>query len=224
MIPIKDENPTATFPAVTLFIILANIAIFISMLQMQPQSLERLVYVRGVVPRRILYHASIPAFTTIFSSMFLHGGFFHLLGNMWYLWIFGNNIEDVAGHFRFIFFYILCGAAGAIIHIISAPSSSIPTIGASGAIAGVLGAYLVTFPAARILTVIPIFFFFRIVRLPALLFLGFWIILQVLMGLSSRSDITGGVAWFAHIGGFVTGIILIRFFRRKGPVKTIRWG
>ena len=151
---------------------------------------------------------SIPL--SLFSSMFLHGGFFHLAGNMLYLWIFGDNVEDQLGHVKFFVFYVLCGLAASLLHILSAPNSQVPMVGASGAIAGVLGAYMIRFPKARILTLIFFGFFIRVVRIPALFVLGFWFILQLFYALPSIGSTSGGVAWFAHIGGFLAGIVLFK--------------
>ncbi len=149
---------------------------------------------------------------SLFSSMFLHGGFLHLAGNMLYLWIFGDNVEDQLGHVKFFIFYILCGLAASLLHIITAPNSKVPMVGASGAIAGVLGAYMIRFPRARILTLIFLGFFIRIVAVPALFVLGFWFILQLLYAFPSIGSTSGGVAWFAHVGGFLAGIVLFKLF------------
>jgi hypothetical protein len=151
--------------------------------------------------------------------MFLHGGWFHFLGNMLYLWVFGDNVEDRLGHFRFLIFYLVCGLSAAALHIFTNPYSKMPTVGASGAIAGVLGAYLVLFPRARVLTLVPILFFFQLMELPAVIFLGIWFIFQFFSGALSLtagggSDV-GGTAWWAHIGGFIAGVIMVLRFRRK---------
>ena len=153
---------------------------------------------------------SIPL--SLFSSMFLHGGFLHLAGNMLYLWIFGDNVEDQLGHVKFFIFYIMCGLAASLLHIFTSPNSQVPMVGASGAIAGVLGAYMIRFPKARILTLIFFGFFIRVIRVPALFVLGFWFILQLLYALPSIGSTSGGVAWFAHVGGFLAGIVLFKLF------------
>jgi membrane associated rhomboid family serine protease len=176
----------------------------------------------GVVPRLVvesLYepHALVGVVLPLFTSMFLHGGWLHLGGNMLYLWVFGDNIEDKLGRARYLIFYILCGLAAAILHVVIDPMSEVPTVGASGAISGVLGAYLLLFPKARIVTLIPIFVFLQVAELPALLVLGFWFVLQFFNGLVSLGYETagmGGVAWWAHIGGFVAGMILVYPFRK----------
>jgi membrane associated rhomboid family serine protease len=228
MIPIKDKNPTDIFPVVTILIIFANVMIFIFQLTQGAAKGNQLVLELGMIPKEITQMENlpksemVPPLLTIFTSMFLHGGFLHLIGNMLYLWIFGNNIEDAMGHFKFIAFYIICGLAATFAHILSAPSSAIPTIGASGAIAGILGAYLLLYPKARILTVIPIFYFIRIVELPAIVVLGFWFIIQVLRGMGGTAT-GGGVAWFAHIGGFVAGLALIKLFASKKEEETIEY-
>jgi membrane associated rhomboid family serine protease len=146
--------------------------------------------------------------------MFIHGGWLHIGGNMLYLWIFGNNIEDIVGHFRFVVFYILCGLIATLAHVLSSPNSQIPMVGASGAIAGVLGAYFVSFPGARVRVLIPILIFFYSVRIPAIIVLGFWFLIQILNA-SAMPGQMGGVAWFAHIGGFIAGMVLVKIYRRR---------
>jgi len=156
--------------------------------------------------------------------MFLHGGIMHILGNMWFLYIFGDNIEDRLGHFRYLVFYLLCGLAAGFVHLATNWHSTMPTIGASGAIAGVMGGYLLLYPHARVLTLIPIFFFFQFVELPAYIFLGFWIFIQIISAGFIRSDV-GGIAWFAHIGGFVVGLVMVKVFQwipRTGMDETVR--
>jgi membrane associated rhomboid family serine protease len=159
--------------------------------------------------------AAVPASMTLLTSMFLHGGFMHLIGNMLYLWIFGNNIEDIMGHVRFIFFYVLCGIIAALSHAAIDPDSTVPMIGASGAISGVLGAYLLIYPRAHVLVLIPLGFFTRLIYVPAGFVLGLWFILQILSGGMSLGQEGGGVAFFAHVGGFVAGMALIPFFKHK---------
>ena len=163
----------------------------------------------------------IPIWFTLITSMFLHGGLVHLLGNMLYLWIFGDNVEDAMGHTRFLGFYLVCGVAASFAQIAISPDSGIPQIGASGAIAGVLAAYFMLFPQSRVLTLIPIFFFIRLAAVPAVFLLGFWFILQVLSGAGSFGT-AGGVAWFAHIGGFLAGGLLVFLFKRRG-VPVVLW-
>lgn len=216
MIPLKDDNPTRTFPFVTIFIIAANIAIYIYQLTLGPKGEEFFVLRAGAIPYEITHFIDIYPFSvippplTLFSAMFIHGGLFHVGGNMLYLWIFGDNIEDRLGHFRFIIFYILTGLIASLAHIIMMPDSKIPMIGASGAIAGILGAYFLLYPRAHVRTLVFFFFFVDIVKIPALIFLGLWFAFQLL-----SSGAGGGIAWYAHIGGFIGGVVLIKLFEIK---------
>ncbi|MFQ5449154.1 MAG: rhomboid family intramembrane serine protease [Nitrospinaceae bacterium] len=211
MIPLSDENPTRSFPLITLLIIGANIFIYFYGFSLAvPADLLFTSY--GLVPY-LLVHSPIYTYPTIYSSMFLHSGFWHLAGNMLYLWIFGNNIEDVLGKFRFTLFYLICGTIAAFGHIATDMESQIPMVGASGAISGVLGAYLVLFPFARVKTLVFLGFFITIIRIPALVLLGIWILIQIASGVASSAG-GAGVAWFAHIGGFAAGMLLILPFRR----------
>jgi membrane associated rhomboid family serine protease len=216
MIPIRDAIRSKNFPIVNTLIILLNIIAFLWQLLQGPH-LKETVFLYGIVPVRYsdpglsihftLFQQLIPFLT----SMFLHGGFLHILGNMWFLYIFGDNIEDRLGHIRYLLFYLLCGIASGLVHLLTNWNSKIPTIGASGAIAGVMGAYLLLYPHARVLTLIPIFFFFQFVELPAFFFLGFWFLLQLFSASLTRSGV-GGIAFWAHIGGFLSGIIFIKIF------------
>lgn len=219
MIPIKDRNPTELFPLVTILLIAANIAVFVYQLSRGTSGFERFTTGFAVVPTALLSAPFSPAqHTSIFASIFLHGGLLHIAGNMLFLWIFGNNIEDYFGHFKFLAFYLVCGAAATLTHVFTHPHSSVPMIGASGAISGVLGAYFLLFPRARVITLVPIFFFLYIMEIPAYFFLGVYIVLQFLNGLPSLaagSHATQGVAWFAHIGGFASGIIFLLVFRKR---------
>ena len=220
MIPYKDDNPTYRLPYVTIGIIISNILIFLLEI-ISPPGMEKTVYAYGAVPQYILtfekFQPIHPALT-VFTAMFMHGGVFHLGGNMLYLWIFGNNIEDKLGHLRFIIFYIFCGITAAYSHALIDPHSLTPMIGASGAISGVLGAYLLLFPRAGVYTLIFLGFFVQVVKIPALIVIGFWAIVQFINGLVSTGFVKqGGVAWFAHIGGFLTGLLTIKLWlpRRK---------
>ena len=220
MIPYKDDNPTHRFPYVTIGIIISNILIFLLEI-ISPPGMEKTVYAYGAVPQYILtfekFQPIHPALT-VFTAMFMHGGVFHLGGNMLYLWIFGNNIEDKLGHLRFIIFYVFCGITAAYSHALIDPHSLTPMIGASGAISGILGAYLLLFPRAGVHTLIFLGFFVQIVKIPALIVIGFWAIVQFINGLVSTGLVKqGGVAWFAHIGGFITGLLTIKLWlpRRK---------
>lgn len=219
MIPLKDDNPTQSFPAVTLALIAANVAVFAWELLLPAPERQQMIVQMAVIPHEITrgpLHLNLILHNglTLLTAMFLHGGLLHLGGNMLYLWIFGNNIEDVVGHVRFLVFYLLCGLAGSFAQVAAHPASRVPMIGASGAIAGVLGAYLVLFPAARVLTLFFLFYFVRVVPIPALIVLGIWLLIQLV---SAGGAAGGGVAWFAHIGGFVTGLALIVPFRRRRP-------
>jgi hypothetical protein len=216
MIPIRDAIRSKHFPAVNVLIIGLNIIVFLWELIQGPH-LEEALFLFGVVPIRYSDPALSTHFTTFqqflpfLTSMFLHGGFLHILGNMWFLYIFGDNIEDRLGHIRYLIFYIFCGVAAGLVHLFTNWNSKIPTIGASGAISGVMGAYLLLYPRARILTLIPIFFFFQFVELPAFIFLGFWLFLQLFSASLTPSNV-GGIAFWAHIGGFISGLIFIKIF------------
>ncbi len=219
MIPIRDYNPTTRTPYVTIALIASCILVFIWQLSLDPRSGEIMVRQFGFIPALLFGQATwadgtglVPSWTTLFTSMFLHGGVMHLAGNMLYLWIFGNNIEDVMGHARFLAFYLLCGLIAAMAQALPDTGSTIPMIGASGAISGVLGAYLLLFPKAQVQVIIPIGFF--IVRtLSAGWLLGIWIAFQVVSGLAADPS-GGGVAWWAHVGGFVAGMALVHLFRQ----------
>lgn len=215
MIPIRGTIRSKNYPVVNTMIIVLNVLVFF----MQPsggEGLKSFILTYGLVPARY----TIPAISSYFTSsqqlfsflsfMFLHGGFFHLLGNMWSLYIFGDNVEDRLGSLRYLLFYLLCGFASGISHLVVNWNSHIPTIGASGAIAGVMGAYLILFPKSRILTLIPIFFFFQFIEIPAFFFLGIWFIFQFLSAAATAGQ--GGIAWWAHIGGFIFGVIFLRLF------------
>jgi membrane associated rhomboid family serine protease len=230
MIPFRDDVPAKRYPMMTVCIILANVAVFIYQLALPRSSLEQLIYTSGVVPAEWLSVVSNPQLTSLpvlagtFTSLFLHGGWLHLLGNMWYLWIFGDNIEDRMGHFRFLVFYLFCGSAATIAHVVFNASSPYPAIGASGAVAGVLGAYLFSYPFARVLTLIPLLLLWPVIELPAVLVLGSWFLIQLLNGaaaLSTASAAAAGVAWWAHVGGFIAGVVLLPLFARS-PVNRKR--
>jgi membrane associated rhomboid family serine protease len=221
MIPLRDENPSRTVPVVTRTLIALNCVAFLYELALGPD-LKAFIFQYGFVPERLTLALKFgeepflaPA-TTLLTSMFLHGGWAHLLGNMWYLWIFGDNVEDRLGKIRYIMFYLVCGLLAGLAHYASNPSTQLPSVGASGAIAAVLGAYAVTYPGARVITLIPFIIFFRIVALPALVVLGLWVVYQFLLGtLSQAWGATGaGTAWWAHIGGFLSGAIAMLIFRR----------
>ncbi len=216
MIPIRDAIRSKHFPAVNILIIGLNIIVFLWELIQGPH-LEEALFIFGLVPIRYsnpelsTHFTTFQQFLPFLTSMFLHGGFLHILGNMWFLYIFGDNIEDRLGHIRYLIFYIFCGVAAGLVHLLTNWDSKIPTIGASGAISGVMGAYLLLYPRARIMTLIPIFFFFQFVEIPAFIFLGYWLFLQLFSGSLTPSNI-GGIAFWAHIGGFISGLIFIKIF------------
>jgi membrane associated rhomboid family serine protease len=214
MIPIRDSIRTRTAPVVTVALILLNVLVFLHEVALGPW-LERYVFAYGLVPRRFVFWPGDPfdaaRFLPLLTSMFWHGGFMHLLGNMLFLWIFGDAVEDRLGHFRFVVFYVASGVAAALTQIALSPMSTIPTVGASGAIAGVLGAYFLLFPRAKVTAFVPIFFLPWLVDIPAVLYLIFWFLMQLVSGLwSVGSDAAGGVAWWAHVGGFIAGIVLVK--------------
>jgi len=212
MIPLKDDVPTRSLPIITISIVLVNIFIFVWSRTLSVGSEMELVHRYALVPKELLTSlASRPDLLpynvlTIFTSMFLHGGILHIAGNLLYLWIFGNNVEDALGHFRFIVFYLLSGLIAALVQTSIDPGSSVPMIGASGAVSGILGAYLLLYPKARVKTLIFIFIFVTTAEIPAMLLLTIWFLMQILF---SRGQ---GVAWFAHIGGFIFGLIFIKLF------------
>ena len=220
MIPLHDDNPTRILPIVTVAILVSCVLAFLWQLLQAPHTQELLVMNLGVTPAALLgdFRPSPPLYSpppwvTLITSMFLHGGWMHLIGNMLYLWIFGNNVEDAMGHARFVGFYLLCGIAAALIQALINPASTVPMIGASGAISGILGAYLLLYPRARVLVLLPFGALTHLVRLPALVVLGFWFVLQIVNSLLANTG--GGVAWGAHIGGFVTGLVLIPLFKYR---------
>ena len=219
MIPLRDDNPAQRIPVVTRVVILANIGVWVLELS-QGEGLSDFLRDWGVVPGRLMASlagdTSLPVeVATVFTSMFLHGGWMHLIGNMWYLWIFGDNVEDRMGSWRFAAFYLCGGAVAALVHAALMPGSAIPTVGASGAIAAVLGAYAQAFPRARVLTLIPVFFFFQVIAVPALVLLGVWFLIQFIAGTLWFDSASGGVAWWAHIAGFVYGFIGMALLTRR---------
>jgi membrane associated rhomboid family serine protease len=213
MIPLRDDNPRRTVPFVTYTLVALNVLAFLWELSLGA-NLDRALFSIAFIPARYWIPGNwVFDLMTIGISMFLHGGFMHIGSNMLYLWIFGDNIEDRLGHGRYLLFYLLCGLAATLAHAIFSPGSRLPAIGASGAIAGVLGAYLLLFPHAKVMTLIPIFFFITIRELPAVIILGLWFVLQLFTGVGSLgvpgAQESGGVAYFAHIGGFVAGMLFI---------------
>ena len=221
--PYRDDNPTVRKPVVTIGLIAVNILVYLFFAVQGPLAYRQAILNLGVIPvelvhmKNLIISTSLPPIVTLVTSMFTHADLMHLAGNMWFLWIFGDNVEDRLGHVPFLGFYLLSGLVATLFHILFNASSVMPVVGASGAISGVLGAYAILFPHARIRTFIFIIIFFDIVMVPAVFFIGIWILFQVINGLLSLGMEGGGVAWFAHIGGFVFGLYGLRFFVRKRP-------
>jgi len=228
LFPLRDTIPSRRLPLVTYGIIAANVVMFAIQVTMPEKRLEYFIYLFGVVPRRFTQPewaaaAGFPAFSFIpfLSNMFLHGGWLHIISNMWSLWIFGDNVEDRMGGIRFLGFYLICGVLANGIHVFTNASSTLPVIGASGAVAGVLGAYFLLFPMSRVLCLIPIFFYPLLIEIPAFVFIVVWGFSQLFNGALSllESGHVGGVAWWAHIGGFAAGLLLYRVFLRRNPIE-----
>jgi len=217
MIPLRDVIPSRTFPFFTVAFIVLNSVAFLFELSLPEPQLSALLSAYGVVPARFDW-------LTVVTSMFLHGGWLHFLGNMLYLWIFGDNVEDRLGHPRFVLFYVLCGAAAALAHVWVNPGSTIPTIGASGAIAGVMGAYFLLYPHSRVLALVPLFIIWEMIEVPAIFFLGIWFLMQFFSGVGSLAAgagvETGGVAFWAHVAGFVAGMAAVLVLKK--PSRS-RW-
>jgi len=221
LIPLRDDLHLQARPLVTYTLIGACIIPFLLQQSLEEVESQRLIYSFGIIPALLLEHARLaPGLmfvspeAALFTSMFLHAGWIHLIGNMLYLWIFGDDVEDSMGRYRYLVFYLLCGLAGALSHVAAHPTSEIPVVGASGAVSGVLGAYLLLYPHARILVLLPMGPFSRLVRLPAFLVLGFWIVFQLLNAAFAAAQ-ENGVAWYDHIGGFVTGLALVPLFKHR---------
>jgi len=224
MFPIRDTIPSRNPPVAVWLLILVNSVVFLFELAMPEPALRQFFHLFGIVPARYAHPdwalwAGFPAddYWPFLTSMFLHGGFMHIIGNMWTLWIFGDNVEDRMGPARFLVFYLLCGLAAGLVHWLTNPDSTIPTVGASGAIAGVMGAYFFLFPYSRVVVLVPVFFFPFFFELPAVTYLGFWALSQVFSGTLSLAGpaSVGGVAWWAHVGGFMAGILLHFFFVKR---------
>jgi membrane associated rhomboid family serine protease len=220
MIPLRDVIPSRTTPVMTITLIMLNVMVFIYQLSLGED-----------VNNFVLYFGLIPAafsWVAVFTSMFVHGGFLHVAGNMLYLWIFGDNVEDRMGHGRFLVFYLLCGTAAALVQTILNPDSVVPMVGASGAIAGVMGAYFVLYPRSRIVTLLPFFIFFQVIEVPAIFFLGIWFVMQFLSGVGSIAttvgrEPAGGIAFWAHVAGFLVGISAVVVFRRPERQRVEWW-
>jgi len=211
MFPLRDTQPSYSKPAVTILLIAVNILVFLFELSLDPDTQNAFIAHYGLIPDRL-------RLSSIFTSMFLHGGWMHVLGNMWFLWIFGDNIEDILGHGKYLLFYLLCGVVAALAQFAASPFSRVPTVGASGAIAGIMGAYMIKFPHSRILSLVTIVFFFTTVEIPAWIMLIYWFVIQFFSGvgtLGTSQASQGGVAFFAHIGGFVAGGVLINSMAQR---------
>ena len=211
MIPLRSTERVYSTAVVTIALIAVNLLVFLYEASLSSWQLNLFIVKHGIVPDRLHY-------ATLVESMFLHGGWLHVLGNMWFLWIYGRNVEDILGSPKFFVFYMLCGLSAALVHVFFNPYSRVPTVGASGAIAGVMGAYLIKFPRARIVTLVPVFVFLTTLEIPAVLLLVYWFVIQFFSGFMSigYSQVSeGGVAWFAHIGGFITGMLLISIMKTR---------
>ncbi len=240
MFPLRDENPTELFPFVTILLIATNVLVWLFVQgagsgEMFLQSLCSYGAIPGEITGAIAPGSTVPlgdarctiggmGVATVLTSMFMHGGWMHLVGNMWFLWVFGNNIEDSTGHVRYLLFYLLCGALAALAHILTDPGSGIPTVGASGAISGVMGAYMVLYPRVRVYTLVFLVVFIRVIPLPAVTLLALWFFLQLVSGAAAGAGGGGGVAFWAHVGGFVAGVVLIKLFERRKLVDAKREG
>jgi len=223
MIPLRDTIPSRRFPLVNTAIIVLNVLVFLFESALGPEQLDQFIWQWGLVPADFWQGGGIGRWLPLLTSVFMHGGWWHLISNMLALYIFGDNVEDRLGTFRYVLFYLVSGLAASAAHLVAYAGSSIPTVGASGAIAGVLGAYLILYPHSRVLTLVPIFYFIRIVEIPASIYLGFWFISQLFNGVFAltATDVfqTGGVAWWAHIGGFVFGLAVIKLICPR-PCRT----
>lgn len=222
MFPIHDENPIKIVPFVTYGLMAICIAVFLWQFSQPAEGQNAIVYALGVTPAVIFDYKDlpehlvwVPEYATVFTSMFLHGGWMHLIGNMLYLWVFGNNIESAMGHLRFIIFYVLCGVAAVFAQALPDTDSVVPMIGASGAISGVLGAYLLLYPRARVTIIVPILIIIKTFKVPAMFVLGGWFVMQLVSSAMARGQEGGGVAFGAHIGGFIAGMALVYFFKRR---------
>lgn len=218
MIPLRDTNRAGSFPVMNWLLIIANALVFFYEIGLSNSGLQSFVSSYALVPARLESQPAVFA-VTIFTSMFMHAGWFHILSNMWVLFIFGDNVEDRLGPIGYLIFYLLGGVAAAALQTFVSLGSNIPVLGASGAIAGVLGAYLLLAPGSRVMTLVPIFFFISFIEVPALVFIGFWFVSQLFSGLASIGTQAGGVAWWAHIGGFVVGLVLAPLFASLGPKR-----
>ena len=221
MIPLRDSNRSRNFPVMNWIIIGINVLVFFFELGLSEEELNTFINTYALIPSR-LQSQPVAYATSIFSSMFMHAGWFHILSNMWILYIFGDNVEDRMGPLSYLFFYLLGGIAAALLQTYIGTGTSVPVLGASGAIAAALGAYIFLFPSARVVTLVPIIFFLTIIEVPALIFIGFWFVTQLFSGLASIGAVEG-VAWWAHIGGFLVGLVLSPFFLRRSSPRQIEF-
>lgn len=220
MIPIRDNIRSRSIPITGYMLIVTTAFVFFKELMLDDRGLDQVVTTFGLIPAVFLTGldrniADVTVYLPLLTNLFLHGGWLHIIGNLWYLKIFGDNVEDRLGHGNFLVFYLLCGVIANLVQVMIDPASNVPTIGASGAISGVLGAYFISFPFAKVSTLVPIFFFITVIEIPAMLFLGFWFLLQLQSGTASLYMAGTNVAWWAHIGGFAAGIVLIKLFPRR---------
>lgn len=220
MIPLRDNIRPNIIPFVTVALIAVNIGVFINELQLSPDELLHWVGQLGMVPARIshMFRSGLPdagVIASLFSSLFLHGGWLHLIGNVWFLWLFGHSVEYCLGHFRFLLFYFSCGIIANLTQFAFDPVSTVPVIGASGAVSGILGAYAICFPRAKIQTLVPLFFIFTIIEIPAMLFLGVWFFYQLQGGAVASGMAGAGIAWWAHVGGFLAGVLMNQFLIKR---------
>lgn len=228
MIPLRDSARSRSFPFINVAIIIINFLVFFLELSLEQYELNQFFYVFGVVPAEVLNTIFTgapmePVFLSFISAMFVHGGWVHILGNMWYLWIFGDNVEDRLGHFGYLLFYLAVGVVAGIVHVMANPTSTVPVIGASGAVAGILGAYFFLFPRSRILSLVPIFVFLTLVEIPAVIFIGIWFLIQVFNTLGSLGGTASTVAWWAHVGGFIAGAALVKLLDLGARRENFSW-
>jgi len=215
LIPLRDSTKSPIFPIVNLTIIVLNIFIYFLEVSIEPYQLNQVYYAFGVVPAEVMNTiftgaSFTPVLVSFVTTMFIHGGWFHVIGNMLFLWVFGDNVEGRLGHFKYLLFYLIAGAVASLAHILSNPLSTVPVVGASGAVAGVLGAYIIAFPRSRVLALVPIFIIFTLMEIPAVIFIALWFVLQLFNGVASLGGDVNTVAYWAHVGGFITGAILIK--------------
>ncbi len=230
MIPLKDMTPRRSVPFITLLLIAINVLVFVHQISLPPGAADAFIKTYGLIPAKISltlagrHYTMEQALLPLFTCMFLHGGILHILGNMWFLWIFGGNVEDRFGPFAYLVFYLVCGIGSGISQVLFSWGSHIPSIGASGAISGVLGAYIVFFPRSRILTLVPLFIIFFLWRIPAIIFIGLWFAMQFLSGVVSLGQASlGGVAWWAHVGGFLLGMLIAGIAGRSNHRPVSSW-